>query len=409
MLAAALIVALAGAPTGPADLREALRTLPERSDLVLLEPGAVTVATRVRAAPRVVRAVLLDPSAYTEALPSLVRADVVATRVPAAHPDRIDRRVAWELEIPLFNLEGRMWVRPIGDLDVEMVLEGGDLAPGRFVLHILPDGDGAVLVVHGAANLRGANWLFRRMVAKSPLAEPAMTAAAAYVLARATAERAEHPTDPKARRPRAPSTPPGAPALDGRPLAAPALAALRGGRIAAMVQRLPGGSLSGAHVAVPTSAGADAVLGLLAAPAGWRRFPGWRHVEMQGTRVAIDADLGLCDLDAEWETTPGPPTRARAVRGATRGAALALDAFPDGGGSVGVLSLAPRLEAAGWMPRRFIRAEPLLEHGLALALAYVDAMSLIPAAAGGTRAPSAAPPAAPPPAPAAPAPAARAR
>jgi len=37
-----------------------------------------------------------------------------------------------------------------------------------------------------------------------------------------------------------------------------------------------------------------------------------------------------------------------------------------------VFSLSPRLAAAGWVPRRFIEAEPLLEHGLALALAYVD-------------------------------------
>jgi len=36
----------------------------------------------------------------------------------------------------------------------------------------------------------------------------------------------------------------------------------------------------------------------------------------------------------------------------------------------------PAARASGYVPRRFISAEPLLEHGIALALAYVDAMSM---------------------------------
>ncbi len=36
------------------------------------------------------------------------------------------------------------------------------------------------------------------------------------------------------------------------------------------------------------------------------------------------------------------------------------------------LTLYPRLEATGTVARRFIQAEPLLEEGLALALAYTD-------------------------------------
>jgi hypothetical protein len=33
------------------------------------------------------------------------------------------------------------------------------------------------------------------------------------------------------------------------------------------------------------------------------------------------------------------------------------------------------VEKLGYVPRKFIAAEPLLEHGLALALAYVNAQS----------------------------------
>ena len=44
--------------------------------------------------------------------------------------------------------------------------------------------------------------------------------------------------------------------------------------------------------------------------------------------------------------------------------------------SVAVMSLHPRLDSTGYVPRKLIEAEPLLEHGLALGLAYVDAVSL---------------------------------
>ena len=39
-----------------------------------------------------------------------------------------------------------------------------------------------------------------------------------------------------------------------------------------------------------------------------------------------------------------------------------------------VFSFHPRLETAGYIPRKFIAAEPLLEHGLSLGLGYVDAV-----------------------------------
>jgi hypothetical protein len=37
----------------------------------------------------------------------------------------------------------------------------------------------------------------------------------------------------------------------------------------------------------------------------------------------------------------------------------------------------PRIDRTGYVPRKFIATEPLLEHGLALGLAYVDAISLL--------------------------------
>lgn len=56
---------------------------------------------------------------------------------------------------------------------------------------------------------------------------------------------------------------------------------------------------------------------------------------------------------------------------------MSLDLLPSGTGTAAVLSLYPRLEKAGYVPRKSIASEPLLEHGLSLGLAVVDVVSLV--------------------------------
>jgi hypothetical protein len=67
--------------------------------------------------------------------------------------------------------------------------------------------------------------------------------------------------------------------------------------------------------------------------------------------------------------------RATAVEGDTRGAVFAWEVWPGDGpnSALAVFSMHPRLDAAGFVERKLIAAEPLLEHALALALSYVDA------------------------------------
>ena len=71
--------------------------------------------------------------------------------------------------------------------------------------------------------------------------------------------------------------------------------------------------------------------------------------------------------------------RATAVDGDTRGAVFTWQVW-DGGGppatTLAVLSMHPRLDAGGFIERKLVAAEPLLEHALALALAYVDAAAV---------------------------------
>jgi hypothetical protein len=228
-------VAAAAAPTGAAVAEAALAALPD-ADLVVIGPTrdgqlpSALVATRVAAPPAALAALLLDPRAYRQAIPALIRAEVIDhRRRPGAPAD--DRLVSWELEIPLFNLEGKLWICP-REGGVELALVEGDLAPGRLWFTWKPaagDGPGGatILTLEAQANVRAAGWLFRRIVSRSPFGAAAMNATAAWVVVRAAAALAEHPSDPRARRPQAPPDPPAPMALDRRALAGPPFEVLR--------------------------------------------------------------------------------------------------------------------------------------------------------------------------------------
>ena len=72
------------------------------------------------------------------------------------------------------------------------------------------------------------------------------------------------------------------------------------------------------------------------------------------------------------------------VAGVTRGAVMGLDFVPgpDRRRTTLVVSGQPRIDQAGYLPRRLIAAEPFLEPGLALALTVLEAVSLAPALEG---------------------------
>ena len=61
-----------------------------------------------------------------------------------------------------------------------------------------------------------------------------------------------------------------------------------------------------------------------------------------------------------------------------KGALMALDILPGKlpNRAIVVLSQHPRIDKAGYVARKLIAAEPLLEHGFTLALTLVDAVAL---------------------------------
>ena len=375
-----------------------MEVLADDIDVVLFPGGRrpaprppVTVLTRARAKPEAIGAVLLDPSRYHVALPPLLRADVVGTRPgssPAYGPERL---LDWELEFPFFNLKGRAWLSRRAET-IELALVEGAFAPGRLSVRLAPAaGTEAATVMTSTVQIepRSANWIIRRIVAHDPWAETAMTAAAALVLTRAVALLAESAGGPPAR-PKGPMMPPSVGKLDGRALAGVGAALGHSAGAIAAVRRAPSGRLAWVSTAVPL-AGAPAVLGpRLAAPETWRAFPGWKSVSRLPAAPGSPAppagqidfevsdDVAFVDFDAFWRVPAGLPGRAHAVEGTIAGAVLAWQALPGAApdATIAVLSLHPRLDLAGFIEKRMVAVEPLLEHAFALALTYADAIAV---------------------------------
>jgi hypothetical protein len=384
------------------------------ADVVLFpaarRPGArptVTVAARVHAPPSAVGAVLLSPERYRAALPALIRAEVVGTRPGSESRFGPERLVAWELEIPLFNLKGSAWLSRRSDV-IELTLVEGAFAPGRvqFQLTAEPGGQTTLFTSQVQLEARASNWLLRRVARHDPWAETAMTAAIGWTLSRAVALLAEVPgravgnanpnateaelAGSEAPRPRGPMVPPEPTALDGAALAGPAWARLRALGPVAAVRRASTGRLAWVSTAVAMAGEAAAVSTRLATPETWAAFPGWGRVRRLApaegasgagpgeTLVAVKDNVPFVDLDATWRVSGPPLVRATAVAGATRGAAFRWQTFapPPSRTTVSVFSLHPRLDTAGFIEKRMVAAEPLLEHALALALTYADAAAI---------------------------------
>jgi len=391
---------------GAGTLSAAAALLADDVDVVLFPKGRrpaprpeVTVLTKVRAKPDGIGAVLLDPSRYHVALPPLLRADVVGTRPgPEAATGGAsygpERLLDWELEFPFFNLKGRAWLSRRADT-IELALVEGAFAPGRLSVRLTSAGDGRATVMASAVQIepRSANWIIRRIVAHDPWAETAMTAAAALVLTRAVALLAEsggHGGAGPAPRPAGPMSPPAVTKLDGAALAGGAGVLGRSAGAVATVRRTPSGRLAWVSTAVSIPGAPDAVEPRLAAPETWRAFPGWKAVTRlppgpgspAPPRGQIDFevtdDIAFVDLDAVWRVPAGSPGRARALEGTIAGAALAWQAFPGASpeATTAVLSLYPRLDLAGFIEKRMVAVEPLLEHAFALALTYADAIAV---------------------------------
>ena len=365
------------------------------ADLVLLNdpagarPVRVLLATRVSAPVEKVRQVIADPAAFAKAMPSFRRVEVVSSRQRA--PDESELEIVWELEVPLRNLKGKLWLRA-QDSGVDLTLVEGDFSPGLFHLSVrgekAGDKDQSVLTIDGFANVRDANWATRQIAQRSPIAEPAITVAAVYVMIKSLARLAEGAAPA---RPSAAMAAPDPSSLDGALAGSAANAYAQGRRVLAAVRSRVDGRLARVEVAVNVSAPADQVTRRTMQPRPFVSMPGWKKITPVGGNPdeckdpaalcwKVDTNLPVFSLGGTWKIRPRP-WRARMVAGDSKGAVMGIDvlsAKPSGRSTL-VLSQRPRLDMAGYVARKLIAAEPFLEHGLALALTLVEAVSLGPA------------------------------
>jgi hypothetical protein len=362
------------------------------ADLVLMNdprasrPVRVLAATRVSAPAEKVRQALQLPASYGKAMPAFQRVEVISRR--EREPGVVDVEVAWELEVPLWNLKGKLWLRPQTD-GADLELEEGDLAPGLFHLTASKAWAGkqerSVLIVEGFANVRDASVATRELVRRSSLAEPATTVAAVYVMLKSLARLAE---DGSAGRPSAAMVSPEALSLDGTPAGQAALARPQARGLVAAVRGRADGRLARVEVAVPASVRAGQAAGRGLRPELFAALPGWKKITVVSETPdtcqdpsamcwAVQADLPLFSLDGTWKIRPRP-WRARMVAGDREGAFMGVDVVSSkkSPNVAVVLSEHPRLDRAGYVARKLIAAEPYLEHGLALALTLVNAASL---------------------------------
>jgi hypothetical protein len=348
------------------------------------------LATRVNATPARVIALLADPATYLRAVPAFVRADVRAhARAPSA-----SRLLAWELEIPLWNFEGQLWLHPLADGAI-LDLVQGDLTPGHLEMHVSAHAGGSIVVLSGNVNLKDANWITRRLAARDALAEPAMAVTAMYVLLRGLRLELERPAAPPQpgagltgrRWPTAPMHAPDLKTLDGlafaQRLVPDALAAAAASSSFARVISRADGRLDRIDVVVPAALPSATVEQRVLQPERWRALPGWKQITPSpgsGEVKAfwrVDAGLPFVDFDATWSLLAQRPLRALARSGDWTAPVIGVDVVARAlDRSAVVFMTHPRVDRTGFIPRRLITAEPLLEHGLGLGLAFVNAQAL---------------------------------
>ncbi len=375
----------------PVEVSATLRRL-GGADLVLVKdpagprPVRVLLASRVSAPVEKLRQIIADPSAYGKAMPSFRRVEVLSKH--ARKPGVTDFEIAWELEVPLRNLSGKLWLRaqPSG---VDLTLVEGDFAPGLFHLGARRERSGgkdaSILTIEGFADVRDANWATRKIAQRLPVAEPAITVAAVYVMLKSLARLAEGKSPP---RPVAAMSAPEPASLSGVLVGKAANESARGRGVLAAVRSRPDGRLARVEVGVHVGAPAAAVTRRLLRPKVFRALPGWKRISLASGQLDackdpatlcwnVETDLPTFSLDGTWKIWPRP-WRARMVAGDCKGAVMGIDVLPGkfSGRATVVLSQHPRLDMAGFVPRKLVEAEPFLEHGLALALTLVDAVSL---------------------------------
>jgi len=302
--------------------RDNLVLFPEVGGAEAIETGLTTPAK----AAALLR-VLMDPPSYCRAVPSLVTCREISAVEES--DGRWRRLVAWELEIPLSNLAGKLEAVPDADwMGVSLRFVSGDLAPGLLRFRWRAHSGGPTLVWASlTADLRGASWLLARLARRDPWTEPAMRATIVWIAAQALASwAAAPPGSSTAPRPTGPMPPWSRDVREDAPTSDPTLASVAlGGGSWLSVARTPSGRLKVVQVARRWPGEATDPAPPLASEKAFGAWVGWNHLQVDAHArdqaiVDVRDAVPFVDLSARWTISYGPPLVGEATSGATTGA-----------------------------------------------------------------------------------------
>jgi ribosome-associated toxin RatA of RatAB toxin-antitoxin module len=354
----------------PADKLVTMPPLLRHGEVALIEslPSGrlrqVTLIALAAAPVEIARQAVVDVERYPEFVHSMTRS--TATRVDA---DTVDHK--WVISLGITSLNGvtRNKYSPDGAIDV-VATDPND--KGRFRWEFYPAAGGTVMVMYGYTDVMHSNDLIRSIVNRSPTMEHGLALAAQLVQFRAMKQRAEQLAQSAAAAARS------AGEAGSKPASFDFL--LDRGRVA-VIRSNAAGKLSDFSVLDRIYAARDKIEAIIHAPGDYVRFvEGVKQSaelsrEPESVTYSIQTSIPHISWDSRylmrWDgrgSTDGFCTDGDLRRSQYRWDLTAVNEKT----TTAVLRVRQDLGAASLILRTLFQAEPLFEHGIAVALGLVS-------------------------------------
>ncbi len=128
--------------------------------------------------------IVQDPAKYPEFIPNFAE-QIVKPK------GNNQLEMAWELEVPMTNLEGTSLMTIEGDGSVDVVAIDGDIKRGRWRWEFNIHGTKTIPVHYAYSDVRESSWVTKKLVEKEPLFEHGIVIASGTVAMAAMKARAE--------------------------------------------------------------------------------------------------------------------------------------------------------------------------------------------------------------------------
>lgn len=373
----------------PRDVVMKLRPFAERGELALIESNKdgtlrqLALVTVVRAPMDAMYRAISTTEEYTQFVPNVVKSDTVKQVGET-------RWVAWELEVPLFNLTGTNAYTFHAPDAMDVETSSGDVRTGAWRWELFPLSENSTLAVEYAySDVRDVNFVMRKLIAKNRTVEHGAVLSAATVFMKSAKARAEKRAGVIAsERPDVKKNPRAVPLKSVREFATAddfaALAPLFDRGIVALVQSQPDGRLHQAVVFARTYAPPEKVYEIAAHPDRWDEFmPGVDEcyaIEDVPDHVVyrMELDAPLLSINFKARMNRGPDWLSNStLDGDLKNARFGWEFLPQPEGrSLTIYYVNADLRRNSWVLRHLIDRDPFFEHGVNVAAGLL-ALNLI--------------------------------